>query len=220
MIETVCSGVSTLTGSTSEVLLFRLDRGMPITLEWPYRISKTDHEFPKYCTAVAPILPLGSEGLSRPLGWQSPPAAGPTRAQECSAVQNCAGIELIDRNRDFRYLMVLARSVGSPPFGRQEGTLLQVLSLLISRLLSLRSKADDRARELLFRKELEDGAAILSPREAQIAELLCGRTRMAAVAEQLHISPRTVERHALHIYRKLRVANREQLIREIAGEPM
>jgi DNA-binding CsgD family transcriptional regulator len=51
------------------------------------------------------------------------------------------------------------------------------------------------------------------------AELLCRRVRMSAIADQLRISRRTVESHAVHIYRKLHVANREDLIRDIAGEP-
>ena len=47
----------------------------------------------------------------------------------------------------------------------------------------------------------------LTPREAQVLELLAAGCRHVEVAERLGISPHTVSSHAKNIYRKLGVRN-------------
>ena len=61
--------------------------------------------------------------------------------------------------------------------------------------------------------ELAPGARLLSAREAEIAHLLCRGMRPAEIATMLLVSPRTVERHIEHIYEKLNVRSRPQLLR-------
>jgi DNA-binding CsgD family transcriptional regulator len=52
----------------------------------------------------------------------------------------------------------------------------------------------------------------LSPREAQVADLLCRRLTAKEIASKLGISHRTVENHALHLYQKLGIFSRAELI--------
>jgi DNA-binding NarL/FixJ family response regulator len=47
----------------------------------------------------------------------------------------------------------------------------------------------------------------LTPREAQVLELLAAGCRHVEVAERLGVSPHTVSSHAKNIYRKLGVRN-------------
>lgn len=56
------------------------------------------------------------------------------------------------------------------------------------------------------------GCRLLSKREAEIATLLCKRLNAAEIATLLLISPRTVERHIINIYEKMKVRNRRELI--------
>jgi DNA-binding NarL/FixJ family response regulator len=55
------------------------------------------------------------------------------------------------------------------------------------------------------------GPAPLTPREADVLELLQGGHSNAEIAAALHVSVETVRTHARHIYRKLGVSTRREL---------
>lgn len=48
----------------------------------------------------------------------------------------------------------------------------------------------------------------LTPRERQIAELICQGLRNGNIAKSLHIKPGTVKTHTRNIYRKVRVKSK------------
>ncbi|MFF1414495.1 response regulator transcription factor [Streptomyces sp. NPDC058289] len=56
----------------------------------------------------------------------------------------------------------------------------------------------------------------LSPREHQIALLAAQGHSNRAIAEQLHVSPRTAEHHVANALRKLGISSRTQLAAELA----
>ncbi len=59
---------------------------------------------------------------------------------------------------------------------------------------------------------MDAGAAnSLSHRELAVAELVAGGATNQEVASKLHVSPKTVEAHLSHIYRKLDVRSRTEL---------
>jgi DNA-binding NarL/FixJ family response regulator len=58
----------------------------------------------------------------------------------------------------------------------------------------------------------------LSAREAQILEFVAGGHSNRVVAEALFLSPRTVERHLANLYRKLRVHNRAEAVRQARAQ--
>lgn len=226
LIDVMCESIDSLVAASCGVVLFKLQNCMPESAIWPRVVDGRDPDYLLFFRSVSPALPFDCEDSSHPADSECPvtwtrPLASPSNASgpAWSRPGRSAGIGLTDRNRGTCYLLVLHRDDHSPPFSLRDGTLLRVISVLATRMLTLRSRADERKWECLRDREMAEGAAVLSAREAQVAELLCRRVRMAAIAKQLRISPRTVESHALHIYRKLRVANRKQLIREIAGEP-
>lgn len=53
---------------------------------------------------------------------------------------------------------------------------------------------------------------MLTPRELQVTERLCRGATDREIARSLAISPRTVQKHLQHIYRKLGLTNRAGLI--------
>jgi DNA-binding NarL/FixJ family response regulator len=54
---------------------------------------------------------------------------------------------------------------------------------------------------------------VLSPREWQVLRLIARGLPLAQIAEQLHLSPKTVTTHKAHLMSKLGIANNADLIR-------
>jgi DNA-binding NarL/FixJ family response regulator len=64
------------------------------------------------------------------------------------------------------------------------------------------------------------GAELLTPREAEVLELLQDGSTNAAIAHELSIGIETVRTHARNIYRKLGIASRRELARLARQEPV
>ena len=64
------------------------------------------------------------------------------------------------------------------------------------------------------------GAELLTPREAQVLELLQDGATNAEIAHELSIGIETVRTHARHIYRKLGIGSRRELSRLARQEPI
>ncbi len=70
-----------------------------------------------------------------------------------------------------------------------------------------------RHAKLLTVRTIDKGWHALTPREREIAELVAAGKRNSEIAEELVLSERTVANHLRHIYEKLDVRNRAELIR-------
>ena len=64
------------------------------------------------------------------------------------------------------------------------------------------------------------GAELLTPREAEVLELLQDGAKNAEIAHELSIGIETVRTHARHIYRKLGIASRRELTRLARQDPI
>ena len=64
------------------------------------------------------------------------------------------------------------------------------------------------------------GADLLTPREAEVLELLQDGATNAEIAHELSIGIETVRTHARHIYRKLGIASRRELTRLARQDPI
>lgn len=60
---------------------------------------------------------------------------------------------------------------------------------------------------------------MLSPRETEIAILLCHRLRRREIADKLFISDRTVDKHTERIFLKIGVTSREELLEKLNKTP-
>ncbi|MEN6337962.1 MAG: helix-turn-helix transcriptional regulator, partial [Phycisphaerales bacterium] len=58
----------------------------------------------------------------------------------------------------------------------------------------------------------------LTPREVQIAELVCQGLRHGNIAGQLSIQPGTVKTHIRNIYRKVKVRNKMNMLLRFVSE--
>jgi DNA-binding NarL/FixJ family response regulator len=58
----------------------------------------------------------------------------------------------------------------------------------------------------------------LTPREVQIAELVCQGLRQGSIAGQLRIQPGTVKTHIRNIYRKVKVRNKMNMLLRFVAE--
>jgi DNA-binding NarL/FixJ family response regulator len=59
---------------------------------------------------------------------------------------------------------------------------------------------------------------VLTPREVQIAELVCRGLRHGSIAGQLNIQPGTVKTHIRNIYRKVKVRNKMNMLLRFVSE--
>jgi DNA-binding NarL/FixJ family response regulator len=64
------------------------------------------------------------------------------------------------------------------------------------------------------------GSELLTPREAEVLELLQDGATNAAIAHELSIGIETVRTHARHIYRKLGIGSRRELTRLARQDPV
>jgi DNA-binding NarL/FixJ family response regulator len=65
-----------------------------------------------------------------------------------------------------------------------------------------------------------EGAELLTPREAEVLELLQDGAANAEIAHELSIGIETVRTHARHIYRKLGIGSRRELTRLARQDPI
>lgn len=112
-------------------------------------------------------------------------------------------------------------------FGQLSETLFANLGFMaVSTLLLYRNIRLDRAEQKQlenFRQLIMDIDTIklnceknmLSPREIEIAILLCHRLRRRDIADKLFISDRTVDKHTERIFLKMGVTSREELLEKL-----
>jgi len=66
------------------------------------------------------------------------------------------------------------------------------------------------------RKRPASGWGSLTPAEREVARLTCEGLANKEIATRLFVSPRTVQAHLSHIYAKLGITSRVQLVQEAA----
>ncbi|MFW5686327.1 MAG: response regulator transcription factor [Spirochaetota bacterium] len=203
------------------VSVIRMDGLIPFCLRWPDYASALVPRFNEYLNRRSPIyyqppyevLPVvdwnrydGSEyhnEFNRPLG-----------------IRYSLGVGMYNAVTGVQYAVFVHRGSSGPCFSAECHEAIARIRPPLERILAMVSRTEESIRHEVHPRELEGGCEILSPREAEIAELLCSRLSMREIGDRLGISPRTVERHAFHIYGKLNVAGKRELIHVLgAHEP-
>ncbi|MCF7914735.1 MAG: helix-turn-helix transcriptional regulator [Spirochaetaceae bacterium] len=109
-------------------------------------------------------------------------------------------------------IIAMNRSRGSNSFSHHDTQNLRLLTGLFATLYNRIYNTDGRIEKQIRQVNMLPGKIPLSSRETEICMFLCKQGTAGEIAEILGISPRTVERHCLHIYYKMNVANRNELL--------
>jgi len=127
-----------------------------------------------------------------------------------------AGIPIVNRDGSGAAIFMFTR-IGTGRMSGREGAILLALRPHLVNLYSLFKRIECLPADHLFAAELARESELLSKREAEIAGLLCRRLHAHEIAASLMISKRTVETHVQHIYDKLRVNSRVDLLHRLMG---
>lgn len=192
--------------------LFTMKGGYPRCIRWPEYAQRRIREFNTYYNRRVPVYFSGAEPVLGPVDWRE------YRDSEYVAdfhrplgITCSVGASFVDTFTRTGYVLWIHRHGRGASFCEQDVQTLELLCKQAGYIISLKSEVDAAKREAISDSELGPDAEVLSRREAEVARLICRRVSFREIARILRISPRTVERHALHIYHKLGVANRKEL---------
>lgn len=85
--------------------------------------------------------------------------------------------------------------------------------------LAARARADLKALGARPRRDRSTGRFALTPTEARIASLAAAGNTNRQIAQQLFVTPKTVELHLTNVFRKLQITNRTMLPDALSAEP-
>jgi DNA-binding CsgD family transcriptional regulator len=125
-----------------------------------------------------------------------------------------SGFRSFDKQGRLSALLILYRESRSQPF--QDGDL-DILEAVQSHIVNLARHANTRAQDADLGERVRE-LGRLSPRENEIAILLCTGLRTKAIASELFISEATAYRHIHNIFEKLGIGSRQELVAAAFGE--
>lgn len=121
------------------------------------------------------------------------------------------GIGIYDKIHQRTLLFNLHKSRGSESFQDHEIQTLILIRPVIQSIYNRRYQLQSKLNEEIMPREISPGCRSLSKREREVLQYLLTRESIKEIAENLKISPRTIETHSLHIYQKLCVSTRKDL---------
>lgn len=194
--------------------LFTIRHGLPHCIRWPQYADARIEEFNEHYNRIVPVHFTGRERILGPVCWADYGDSeyvtdfhGPLK------IDQSVGASFTDTFTGDRYVLWVHREGAAARFSPAETEALRIFCSLCGHAVSLRSELECARQQAIWDPELGNDADVLSRREAEVARLICRRHSMREIGALLGISPRTVERHAFHIYHKLGVSNRKELAR-------
>lgn len=220
LVDMLFTRVSELIPCDRGVAFLEMREGVPWGLRGPDFFPTVAHDFNYHYARIAPMWPGTFGPALRPVRWDSfgdieynVDFNHPWRISH--------SIALVFRNPISGHDQVLAlhRSPEAPPFGSAERDMTAALASLIPSIYSLWTIAVPSpvgSPPTSCDTPVEpQGLELLSPRELEVSRLLCERLSLPQIAELLNLSPRTVESHVAHIYTKMGVKRRIDLVRKL-----
>jgi DNA-binding CsgD family transcriptional regulator len=136
--------------------------------------------------------------------------------QKLMKIDMSAGIPIYDPGGRGGMSLIVTRTGAKRLSATEESILLALRSHLVN-FFNLFRRLETLSADHFFAAELARECELLSKREAEVASLLCRRIRAEEIATMLLISRRTAETHIEHIYTKLNVRNRRELLEKLLG---
>lgn len=200
------------------VSIMRLDGRIPFCIRWPDYSERLIPQFNAYFNRHSPLYFTPPYHVLGPVDWNRyDDSLYHNEFNRPLQIRHSIGLGLYDASRNRQLGLFVHRGPNGPAFSERDTLVMQTLRHPLTRILSLISREGLSFRNAVRAREATAGCDVLSRREAEVAELICRRLSMRQIAKQLGISPRTVERHALHIYRKLDVCGRVELVKVLGS---
>lgn len=124
------------------------------------------------------------------------------------------GFTMFDVRGASRTFFMLDR-VSSVPFSKEEVTVLQMAFPLLNNLhknFFSRSNLEKESRNISWE------STGLTEREIEIASLLCHGVKPTNISEKLHITRATTYKRIAHIYEKMHVSSKQELLVKLLGD--
>ncbi|QSX09517.1 hypothetical protein J0B03_05490 [Alkalibacter rhizosphaerae] len=128
-------------------------------------------------------------------------------------LQYSLGFVLFDINGRPRTIFALDRKKDEN-FSEKE---VEILNLIIPLLNNLHKNFFSQKTVSPGAEHISWETANLTPREIEVVNLLCKGVSPASISETLHISQSTTNKHIAHIYEKMHVSTRQELIVRLLG---
>ncbi len=203
------------------VSVMEMHAHVPVCIRWPTYAEPLVPRFNEYLNTRSPLYYAAPYHVLGPTDWNEyRDTEYHNEFNRPLHLRYSLGVGLPDRSSGRQYALFVHRGSSGPAFGDTDAHVLRAIRKPLMRLLSLISANEPSCAQALREREAAPGCCALTAREAEIAELLCKRQTMREIASRLEISPRTVERHALHVYEKLNVSGRLELSRLLIPQPV
>ncbi len=220
MLNTIFREIDLLVPADHGVVLAEVIDGIPFSRSYPPYTASLAPLFNIHYNRTVPVEYDALRHLLGPVDWRCfPDSEYDFDFNRPLGIGHTLGIGIADRLKGCEVVLSMHRSRRSSGFTEREAATAYALREPLEHIYDIRREADQLLCSTLFEREKSRGCMRLSRRESQIAALLCRRITMREIAALLGISPRTVERHALHIYEKLNVSGRRELSRVISVPP-
>jgi DNA-binding CsgD family transcriptional regulator len=174
-----------------------------------------------------PVLPLMLGGAGTVFQLSDVLSAdGFQRSSFCQDFYRPRGVRyglhgVIGRTTDCVAMIAVLRS--GPDFSIRERSILELVQAPLSAVWSQVRARDRLARELSAliaqTHARPEGSEALTPAEDGVVDLVASGLTNVAAASALGISVKAVEQHLTHVYRKLSVASRTQMLLRLASDP-
>jgi len=212
----LCANINSLIPADKGAAFFQYYDDYPHCVRWPEYASSLVPDFNSHYGKVCPVPFRMKDMMLGPVSWSRyqnteydtdfnhPLNIGHTMA---------GGFRL--PHDKFIHIIALNRGHNSRGFSQRDAQNLKLLTGLFAQLYGRIEHTEGCIENRIQQASLRLGMAPLSPRETEICALICKRCTAREIAEHLQISRRTVECHYKHIYYKMNVANRCELLKLI-----
>ncbi|MDC7234420.1 MAG: LuxR C-terminal-related transcriptional regulator [Spirochaetales bacterium] len=192
--------------------IIELKEGLPHCIFWPDYSKDLIPEFNNRFNKTAPRVYNSCNHMLGPVDWRR--FSDTEYHREFNIPLNIGyslGIGIHDPVQNRILIFNIHKSPDNGGFSEQERLTLSLLRPAVQGIFSRRCMLLNRFYEKLIPRETSPGCRCLSRREREVLQFLMTRESIREIAENLNLSPRTVETHSLHIYQKLCVSTRRDL---------
>lgn len=206
--------IGQLVPADSGVAFFDFIDGIPYCRRCTDYPSGKVKEFNNYYNRIAPVIFNPDTNKLGPINWKKyKNIEYDTDFNIPMNIGYSLGCGFLNESLGTFHIIVLNRTRHSSQFKDRDIMNYSLLIGLFSELFNRKEELEFCEEKMISKVELMPGNIPLSRREAEVCQMLCHRWSMKEIADSLHISPRTIECHCLHIYQKLNVFNRTELAR-------